>query len=174
MSTDKCRMAALELRMLMSFAHKYARMSMEQRLAEMGVDVSGFQLGIMRVIRNEGEHTISELAKFFMLDPSTFVPVIDSLERKNMVVRRRDPKDRRRVLIALTELGESIEQKFDSIPDNDPVYQAFHLMGEKKTDTLMTLMRELLMNMPEGDKLLGSIEARMRLADFVPAPSDKC
>jgi MarR family transcriptional regulator for hemolysin len=49
-----------------------------------------------------------ELAKRIFVDSTTLVPIIDSLEKKELVERKPDPKDRRNNNIFLTPKSESL------------------------------------------------------------------
>jgi DNA-binding MarR family transcriptional regulator len=49
--------------------------------------------------------TIGELAERLQLHHHSTVGLVDRLERSGLVVRRRDPADRRRVLLVLTRRG---------------------------------------------------------------------
>lgn len=65
------------------------------------------ELGVMAVIREGGqERSQMELAAQLGLDRTTMVAVIDSLEGKGYVERRRSERDRRRNVVTLTAYGE--------------------------------------------------------------------
>lgn len=51
---------------------------------------------------------LKDLAAHMYLNPSTVVGVVDRLVEKAMVVRNNDPRDRRRVSLALTFQGEAL------------------------------------------------------------------
>lgn len=50
--------------------------------------------------------TIGNIARYLTCTPATASGVIDSLERKNLILRSRDAEDRRRVHLSLTPDGE--------------------------------------------------------------------
>ena len=47
--------------------------------------------------------TLRELSDRMLVTPSTLVPVIDKLESEGLLVRGKDPDDRRRTPLELTE-----------------------------------------------------------------------
>jgi DNA-binding MarR family transcriptional regulator len=64
--------------------------------------LTGPQLGILQELSN-GEKTVSELARSISLSQGTVTDIIHRLENKNLIVRRRGDRDKRQVLVALSE-----------------------------------------------------------------------
>ncbi|WP_269851814.1 MarR family winged helix-turn-helix transcriptional regulator [Methanosarcina horonobensis] len=62
------------------------------------------------IIGTVGEVIPSYLGLCMNLDRSSLSRMVDSLEKKEIVKRRIDPEDRRKVLISLTEKGERYYQ----------------------------------------------------------------
>lgn len=153
----------LELRMLMGMMGRVSKQALEQYLAEQRIEMSMLQFGILHMLQEEA-HTISDLSKKLVLDPSTLVPSIDALERKGWVVRGRDPHDRRRTPLSLTTEGEEIVRKLHhSVHESDPLNQALLAMRPEDQQQLLTLMRQLIAHMPDGDAMLQSVQARLKL-----------
>lgn len=53
-----------------------------------------------------GEHNQSDLADFLRIDRNTMVSLLNELEAKGLIERRRIPHDRRRHTVSLTSAGE--------------------------------------------------------------------
>ncbi len=70
------------------------------------VKVSQPQLACIKVIHEYGPMSSSSLAKYVLVKPSTVTGIIDRLEQKELVIRKRGVKDRRVVTIHLTPKGE--------------------------------------------------------------------
>lgn len=164
--TQKSQEAALEFRMISSFVAKLGRENFEQRIQQAGYDISGLQFGILRMLAMEGEHSLKELSSKFMLDPSTLVPSVDSLERKRIVTRHRDDNDRRRVVIGLTDTGRTIAHQFHQFSDEDIIYQAMEAMGEEDVEQMMVLLRKLIHHIPEGESIISNICNRMKTSQL--------
>ncbi|MCF8033587.1 MAG: MarR family transcriptional regulator [Desulfarculaceae bacterium] len=64
------------------------------------------QLLCLRLVAQDGPRTPGALAKEMFLSQATITGVLDRLEKRGLVERRRDQKDRRRVSIHLTAQGE--------------------------------------------------------------------
>ena len=93
---------AHEVRILVSIVTKLANRDVEQRMQASGANISGLQHGMLRLLR-EHPYTSSELSRKMMLTPATLVPAVDALERHGLIDRGRDPNDRRRTPLLLTE-----------------------------------------------------------------------
>jgi len=59
--------------------------------------------------------TIGNIARYLTCTPATASGVIDSLERKNLILRSRDTTDRRRVHLSLTPDGERVVGDIENI-----------------------------------------------------------
>jgi DNA-binding MarR family transcriptional regulator len=69
-------------------------------------------LGVRAVVEHLQPVSQREISDHLGLDASDVVGVLDILEAAAMVQRRRDPSDRRRHAVVLTELGEAAARRF--------------------------------------------------------------
>ncbi len=67
--------------------------------------LTGPQLWTLRILAEESQLKVSEIAKRMYLHPATMVGLIDRLEAKGLVVRERSSRDRRVVYVKLTPAG---------------------------------------------------------------------
>jgi len=153
-------MMTVEIRILAAVLARISGRSIEERFSSSHVAISGLQYGILRSLSYES-FTLSDLSRRFVLDPSTLVPVIDSLVRKGLITRSRDPNDRRRMPISLTEKGTELIRSVPLIHEDDLLYQCLGGMGEDKARDLLHLLREVVQRMPEGEEMLQSIASRL-------------
>ena len=63
------------------------------------------QIVVLKAVRDLGEVTTAALSKHADLSPATTVTILDKLESRELVTRRRSSTDRRIVHTALTEKG---------------------------------------------------------------------
>ena len=77
------------------------------------------------------------------IDPSTMVAVVDELEDKGLVTRRRDPADRRRYLLALTAKGRRIHVACRSAAGRCEAEVLTALDGDERV-TLRRLLKKAL------------------------------
>lgn len=146
--------------MLLAVITKMSFQSFEQHLQSAGVQISGLQFGIMRTLQHE-PLTISELSRKFTLDPSTLVPVIDTLVKRGMVVRAQDPADRRRMPLSLTDDGLAIVQDIAPIGKDDVMATTLAQLGEERATELLGLLREVLRHLPNGEAMLADIQTKV-------------
>ena len=69
---------------------------------------SGFELydySLLAILGEGDRVTQATIADALTLDPSRLVALLDSLEQRGTVVRQRDPHDRRRHVVSITDTG---------------------------------------------------------------------
>jgi DNA-binding MarR family transcriptional regulator len=66
-----------------------------------------------------GEKNVSSLAEFVGVNKSTMVEILDKLENEGLITRSRDEKDRRVVLVKITQKGleelENVRQAYKNL-----------------------------------------------------------
>ncbi|MEP7291279.1 MAG: MarR family transcriptional regulator [Chloroflexota bacterium] len=167
-------MITVEIRILASILTRIAHRSVEEQFSAHKAEISGLQYGILRTLSHESL-TLSELSRRFILDPSTLVPVIQTLERKRLVTRNRDESDRRRWMLALTEEGSDLIRDVPLLHEDDLLFQCLGEMGAEKSYDLLNLLREVVKKMPEGAEMLESVTSRLyslQGGENVPKPRE--
>jgi DNA-binding MarR family transcriptional regulator len=165
MNIDEQRRIAMEIHMLGAIMTRKTILAMEHKgfLAEAGISMP--QFGMLRALRRS-ERTISELSRIMTLDPSTLVPVVDALERKGLVERGRDPHDRRRVPISLTQHGAEVAaqhpMKDPCAAQDNPLLKSIIALGPERAGQLRDLLREMISFLPDGDEILQQVATRVR------------
>jgi len=101
------------------------------KAAEQTTSLTAPQLWALKILASGAPIRLSELARQMFLRPATVVGIIDRLEVKGMVTRKRSMDDRRAVDLKLTDLGlevvsnapevaqEILLQGFDSLTDEE-------------------------------------------------------
>jgi len=70
---------------------------------------AGFELydySVLAILAEGDRETQSTIAATMSLDPSRLVALLDSLEERALIVRQRDPHDRRRHVVSITAAGK--------------------------------------------------------------------
>lgn len=82
----------------------YAATRFTERVA--ALDLTPSQTGLLRAIARGAGRTQQQFAELLGVPPSRFVGLVDGLEERGLVERRRSPNDRRAYELALTEAGK--------------------------------------------------------------------
>lgn len=89
-----------------------------------------------------GGATAGELSALLGVSTARIAATLKSLEKKGIICRCRDPKDRRRVLVYLTARGQSVaEQRFEQAVGT--MTAAFRALGEADTREFLRLSRRM-------------------------------
>ncbi len=155
MDSQEFQQLATEIRSLMMRMMKTHARSAEEYFRDK--TISPVQFGMLRILNRQSQ-TISELSKLLVLDPSTLVPIVDDLERKGLLERNKDPQDRRRTPLSLTEKGASLLPNYTGMINDDPLYESLKALDEEKLIQLAVILREVVLNLPEGQNILCSVQ----------------
>ncbi len=82
-------------------------------LEQQGVTVD--QWRVLNGLSDREGRSMSELASLAVLPAPTLTKVVDRLVAANLVHRRSDPYDRRRVLVLLTPRGRAVRSRLDQL-----------------------------------------------------------
>ena len=152
--------------MLGAIAAKRTMQALQGHPALADKSISMLQYFILRALSHR-QQTISELSQQMMVDPSTLVPAVDALERKELARRGHDPNDRRRTPLSLTEKGAQMvsgppcDNPFAS--EDNPLLNSLRAMGGERAQQLLALLRELVSHLPEGKEILQKVSSRVRM-----------
>jgi DNA-binding MarR family transcriptional regulator len=70
--------------------------------------LTGPQLVVLKELVAQAPRTVSELARAVNLSQATVTGILDRLERKSMILRERDIRDRRKVMVSPTSEAERV------------------------------------------------------------------
>lgn len=134
---------AEEIRIFSHLINKIIRRDQEERLAALLPGITGLQFGVMRTLQMN-ECTLADLSNRMMVTSPTLIPVIDQLERKGLLRRVRDRKDRRKNNLLLTEKGKSFLEKAQGFEEADLLVESIQSLGIEKSQQLNQLLQEVL------------------------------
>lgn len=106
--------------MLIHRLDRVARRRSEIALAPLGLRKR--QVVALMILRDHGAITQGALGETLRLDPANLVGLLNELEERALLDRRRDPEDRRRHIVELTSEGSSVlaraEQALAAVQDD--------------------------------------------------------
>lgn len=79
-----------------------------------GTDLTPVQIHLLLSLGNDGPTTMGDLARRGAVTEKTITGIVDRLERDGLVLRERDPEDRRVVRVRLAPAGEALFRRIDA------------------------------------------------------------
>lgn len=111
----------MKLEQCINFALTKAQQAVQQifkaELAPFGITPG--QYAILSCLWDENGQTPRQLAERLSLDSSSITGILDRVEQKGLINRQPCPRDRRALLVVLTEKGQELEQ-----PVNQAIIEA--------------------------------------------------
>src|SRR5690349_1301260 len=101
---------------------------------------------VLAALRERDGRRMGDLSVTTSIEVSTLTRVVDNMEKKNLVSRRRDPDDARAVVLHVTPAGRRLTQRLLPIANR---YEKVALQGFEASDTelLRAALRRLYDNM---------------------------
>jgi DNA-binding MarR family transcriptional regulator len=107
-------------------------------------EMSGATRGALLHLANSGPLTVGELARHFERAQSVVSEIVDGLEGKGMLARKRDPRDRRRTLVWLTEKGVAALERDRQVLSPELLERAMQRMQRRDREALIRGMTALV------------------------------
>jgi len=113
---------------------------MHKHLAEWKLTLS--QFGVLEALLHLGSMTQQDLGRKILKSSGNITMVIDNLEKRRLVFRETDPKDRRRTCINLTPEGDAVIREI--FPEHAAISeQVFSVLNETECLQLGSLLKKL-------------------------------
>ena len=124
---------------LLDYLARRMRLRSEAVLAPLGLRPR--HMVALTVLRDGGGSTQQALAATLEMDGTNIVGLLNDLEAKNLIERRRSPEDRRRHTVELTEVGATqlSNVEFALLSAEDEVLGA---LSETQRETLYNLLQQ--------------------------------
>lgn len=99
----------LNIVLAMARTHNSLFSKIEKSVQESGLNISEF--GVLEVLYNQGDQPVQKIAEKILVTSGTITYVINKLENKNLVIRKKSEKDKRIFYVSLTKEGEELISK---------------------------------------------------------------
>ncbi|MCF0148245.1 MAG: MarR family transcriptional regulator [Clostridium sp.] len=139
-------MSDVNLKLVIAMARTYDDLffQIEKNVQEFGLNISEF--GVLEMLYHKGDQPVQKIADKILVTSGTITYVINKLEKKELVTRRKCDKDKRIYYVSLTEKGR------DFIGHIFPKHKDF--LDNLFKDLSEENKRELLENLIEFRKVL--------------------
>lgn len=114
---------------------------MQARLWQLA-EITLTQVSVLRALR-EGPQTLGRLGEANGLSATSVTRIVDRLERRGLVTRRRESEDRRLVQVHLEPEGERLLGEI-RVMRGSPIHQAVDAMTVEERRRLMASLRRLV------------------------------
>lgn len=123
MATERSASALIAIRRILRAAELASRAVAEK------TGMTPSQIVVLQIVAQAGQPNAGAVAETARLSQATVTAILDRLEERGLVTRERDPGDRRRVAVELTEKGRTalaeapdvlqnrFVARFDRLPD---------------------------------------------------------
>ena len=150
---DRCDMVApaRTIRSVCASILKTDRQEILLSLAAAGIDISPSQYLVMRYLTDQ-PMTLTQLSHAINLDPSTLVPIVDSLVKQEFLQRNRSSEDRRCTHLELTAGGIKLLSLAAHLDENSALVNGLCNLGPEKVRQLVDLLSSY-------EKTISSVES---------------
>ena len=119
-------------------------MLFHRRRSNTEIVLSAESASILEHLDRAGPLTVMEAASHFQRSQSSVSEIISRLERRDLVKRYADSRDRRRNLVWLTTTGLDCLREARRVLDEELVADVFRSIGEDRTKNLISALRVLV------------------------------
>jgi DNA-binding MarR family transcriptional regulator len=107
-------------------------------------EMTGATRGTLLHLANSGPLTIGEIAEHFDRAQSVVSEIVDGLEKKGLLERMRDPRDKRRVLVWLTDAGQEALERDREVLSKELLAKAMARMKPADRESLLRGTKALI------------------------------
>lgn len=125
---------------LLTIAARTGQEFAKRRLAPLGLSVQ--LCGVLNLLA-EGPISQQGLGEQLHIDRTTVVELIDDLEQRGVVVRRRNPADRRAYELHLTAKGRSVQKRAARVFD-EAANEYFQPLAPAEKKALIDILRRVI------------------------------
>ncbi len=139
-------MSDINLKLVIAMARTYDSLfsEIEKNFKEFGLNISEF--GVLEMLYHKGDQPVQKVAEKVLVTSGTITYVINKLEKKDLVIRRKCNIDKRVYYVSLTEKGKEF------IANIFPKHKDF--LNDLFKDLSEESKRELLENLIKFRKIL--------------------
>lgn len=141
------RELSLKLWVVLARAHRAVARELRRDIERHGLVVSEF--GTLEVLYHKGDLPVGDVSERVLLTSGSMTHVIDKLERRGLLARRRCPEDQRITYLAITPAGRALMTAI--FPAHaEAIRRATAGLGSNEKRILVSLLKRLGLAAAEG------------------------
>lgn len=122
-----------------------AKADMEKKFAKANIGITPLQFAVLALTKDK-PITMNEIAHHLNFKAPSLVPAVDALEKNNLLQRKHDLADRRKIFLIITKKGLGLLKRWPLDQENDALNMAFKKLSPIKQKQLLALLEELTEN----------------------------
>lgn len=120
------------------------------------LDLRPGQFTLLYALAHNPGMTQNEAANLLAIQKTNFVAFVKDLERRGLVFRKTSPQDRRERRIYLTEAGNALAARAESIGDNLEAFYTEAVGGPAARDNLLAMLQAVIRSSEDEPEPAGS------------------
>ncbi|MGI8393247.1 MarR family winged helix-turn-helix transcriptional regulator [Leucobacter sp. W1038] len=129
-----------DLAFLLARANALSLARVNAALADFDIKIRHYS--VLAIAATDARPSQRELSEFLQLDPSQIVSLVDYLEKRGLVTREPDPRDRRANVVVATPQGKQLaEQARDAVKVSEDHW--FSILPQEDAERLGSILRTL-------------------------------
>jgi len=136
-----------------------SRRELSQRFVQAGHKISAEEWAVLLMLWQEDGRLPSGLADLTFRDRTTVTRLLDGMEKKQLIERRADVQDRRKMRVFLTSHGQNLEAALKPIAQ-DMIVQTLAGLSVEEVAQLTLLLRKMTLNLTDAVAAQAAKEAK--------------
>lgn len=132
------------------FLEEFFRLGRYHHSREISSSMKGEAFLLMYLWKKQDAATPGELGKAMKTSSARVAAALNNLERKEMIVRKAEEKDRRKIRVELTAKGEEQARQWQQIPMR-MISRLMEQLGEEDAKQMLHILKRINEIMPQID-----------------------
>ncbi len=132
-----------DIRLMRAIRRVIRAVDLHSKSLKQRADFTTPQLVCLTALAQKGPLTLKALSESIDLSPSTVLGIVDRLHAKGLVERRRGDRDRRQVMLSITDAGQGALLSAP-YPLQHTLLEGFHGLSELEQSTLTLAMERVV------------------------------
>ena len=119
---------------------------LQNNFSKAGHDITGEQWMLLHLLWQEEGRSQQQLADKLGKNKASIVPMLDRLEKKNIIVRISDKSDGRQKLIYLTRQGKALEEELETL-NNENLERSQMKISQEDLNKTRAVLQQMIHNL---------------------------